>query len=141
VISANLNGVVASNVVRLHHEPVGRGTHERLQYIAKDQPWFRLGHGVVLLNTLIGTSPSPHTVCSLAQTAVGLVGSVAYQAILRRENGLRDAGHRDEVIEAEIETLQGAGVEERAQRNGRFATVDEARRIKGDAWSGYRYML
>lgn len=28
-----------------------------------------------------------------------------------------------------------------AELNGRFATVEDAKREKGDRWSGYRYML
>lgn len=32
-------------------------------------------------------------------------------------------------------------VERLARLNGRFATVEEAKREKGDNWSGYRYIL
>jgi len=32
-------------------------------------------------------------------------------------------------------------VEKLARLNGRFATVEDAKREKGDNWSGYRYVL
>ena len=31
--------------------------------------------------------------------------------------------------------------EERARKNGHFVSVEEAKREKGDRWSGYRYIL
>jgi hypothetical protein len=55
--------------------------------------------------------------------------------LLRRENVLREKGERDEAID---------GVEnERANalKNGRFESVEAARREKGDQWSGFRYTL
>ncbi|KAI0318574.1 MFS general substrate transporter [Amylostereum chailletii] len=104
----NINGAVSSNVYR-----------------ARDQPWYHLGHGIVLM--YIG---------------LGLVSSIVFYVYLRRENSIRETGFRDEVIEGEIH--EGESKEERearALRNGRFATVDEAKREKGDEWSGYRYNL
>ncbi|KAF8269763.1 major facilitator superfamily domain-containing protein [Lactarius quietus] len=79
---------------------------------------YRLGHGLVLL--YIG---------------IGIISSIAYYVFLRRENATRGRGERDEVIEGAEER------EERARRNGRFASVEEAKREKGDRWSGYRYIL
>lgn len=32
-------------------------------------------------------------------------------------------------------------VERLSKLNGRFATVEDAKREKGDKWSGYRYIL
>ncbi|KZV65193.1 MFS general substrate transporter [Peniophora sp. CONT] len=113
----NINGAVSSNVYR-----------------AQDQPWYRFGHGIVLL--YIG---------------IGIIFSVVNYAYLRRENATRDRGERDEVIDSEPEYTAGINVprekegaearEARALENGRFATIADAKREKGDAWSGYRYML
>jgi hypothetical protein len=104
----NINGAVSSNVYR-----------------ATDAPWYRLGHGLVLL--YIG---------------IGLVSSIMYYVFLRRENAARDRGEREEVIEGVFKENEGAEErEERGRRNGRFSSVDEAKREKGDRWSGYRYIL
>jgi len=94
-------------------------------YRASDAPWYHLGHGIVLL--YIG---------------IGLVSSIAYSVFLRRENAARDRGERDEVIEGVLrENEKAEEREERARRNGRFTSVEEAKREKGDRWSGYRYIL
>jgi MFS family permease len=104
----NINGAVSSNVYR-----------------ASDAPWYRLGHGLVLLY-----------IC------ISIVSSIAYYAFLRRENAARDHGDRDEVIEGVFRENEGAEErEERARGNGRFASVEEAKREKGDRWSGYQYIL
>ncbi|KAF8269773.1 major facilitator superfamily domain-containing protein [Lactarius quietus] len=106
------------------------GTYKRsvslaMVYRASDAPWYRLGHGIVLLSIVIG-----------------MVSSIAYYVFLRRENATRDRGERDEVIEGDFRENEGAEErEERARRNGRFASVEEAKREKGDQWSGYRYIL
>ncbi|KAF8632919.1 hypothetical protein AX15_001640 [Amanita polypyramis BW_CC] len=96
----NINGAVSSNVYR-----------------ARDQPWFRLGHGLVLM--YIG---------------IGLVSTIVYYILLMRENARRDRGERDEIIGDD----KGDGGN---KKNGRFTSVEEARREKGDEWSGYRYRL
>jgi len=94
----NINGAVSSNVYR-----------------AKDKPWYRLGHGLVLM-----------------YIAIGIVSSVIYYFGVRAENARRERGERDEII----------GTSEKGnEKNGRFETVDEAKREKGDEWSGYRYIL
>ncbi|VDC03439.1 unnamed protein product [Peniophora sp. CBMAI 1063] len=113
----NINGAVSSNVYR-----------------AKDQPWYHFGHGMVLL--YIG---------------LGFIFSVLNYFYLRRENAARNRGERDEVIDSEPEYTAGIGIsrekegeedrDARALKNGRFATVADAKRDKGDAWSGYRYTL
>ncbi|CCL99558.1 uncharacterized protein FIBRA_01576 [Fibroporia radiculosa] len=86
-------------------------------YRSEDAPWYRMGHGIVL-----------------AYIAIGWICSLAFYIMLRRENARRDAGERDEIIE---------GVENKHahERNGRFASVEEARMEKGDEWSGFRYSL
>ncbi|THH15230.1 hypothetical protein EW146_g5217 [Bondarzewia mesenterica] len=107
----NINGAVSSNVYR-----------------ARDQPWYTLGHGIVLL--YIG---------------LGVIASVTYYTFLRRENARRDRGERDEVIEGvELSGDVKETAEEReirAKKNGWFASVEDAKTEKGDEWSGYRYTL
>jgi len=98
----NLNGAVSSNVYR-----------------AKDKPWYRLGHGLVLM-----------------YISFGLISSILYIILLKRENARRDRGERDEIIENQVETHDA-----RNEKNGRYATVDEAKQDKGDQWSGYRYVI
>ncbi len=61
--------------------------------------------------------------------------AIAFRFFLKRENDRRDRGERDEVIEGVNDDRKDL------LKNGRFANVAEARREKGDKWSGYRYML
>jgi len=63
---------------------------------------------------------------------IGLITTALFRFLLKRENARRDRGERDEIIE---------GREGGFEVNGRFASVDDARREKGDLWSGYRYTL
>ncbi|KAL4255960.1 MFS transporter superfamily protein [Pleurotus pulmonarius] len=97
----NINGAVSSNVYR-----------------DVDKPWYRLGHGLVLM--YIG---------------FGIVFSVIYRVLLKAENERRDRGERDEIIG---DTKTDGPVNE---KNGIYPTVEEAKRDKGDSWSGYRYTL
>ncbi|KDQ26569.1 hypothetical protein PLEOSDRAFT_1042794 [Pleurotus ostreatus PC15] len=97
----NINGAVSSNVYR-----------------DVDKPWYRLGHGLVLM--YIG---------------FGIVFSVIYRVLLKAENERRDRGERNEIIG---DTNTDGPVNE---KNGIYPTVDEAKRDKGDSWSGYRYTL
>lgn len=103
-----------------------------------------MGHGIVLV--YIG---------------LGILGSVVYYFTLRAENARRDQGMRDEVIEGvndkgtliccctwshhRLIYFRDIGDPETVERlgrlNGRFATVEDAKREKGDKWSGYRYTL
>ncbi|KZT75148.1 MFS general substrate transporter [Daedalea quercina L-15889] len=96
----NINGAVSSNIYR-----------------AVDEPWYRMGHGIVL-----------------AYIAIGWLSSLAYYFLLRRENARREAGERDEVID---------GVDNKFahEENGHFESVEKAREEKGDEWSGFRYSL
>ena len=87
------------------------------QYRAEDRPWYRLGHGVVL-----------------AYICAGLICTAAFALYLSRENRIRDAGGRDEVIE-------GVDNKNAHERNGRYKSVEEARIHKGDQWSGFRYTM
>ena len=52
------------------------------QYRARDQPWYPLGHGIILI--YIG---------------LGILCSVVYYFTLRTENARRDRGMRDEIID------------------------------------------
>ena len=87
------------------------------QYRERDSPWYSLGHGIVLM-----------------YIAIGWVSSLTYTILLRRENKARDQGKRDEVID---------GFESKSAHvaNGRYSSVTEARREKGDMWSGFRYTV
>ncbi|KAF8315932.1 MFS general substrate transporter [Clavulina sp. PMI_390] len=96
-------------------------------YRAAYAPWYRPGHTLVL-----------------SYAAMGLVSSVVFIYKLDRENKARDAGLRDERILADLRGRKGAlrdGETESEYSGGTYETVDEARREKGDLWSGYRYVL
>ena len=90
----------------------------RSQYRGQDTPWYRFGHGIVLM--YIG---------------IALITATAYRILLKRENDRRDNGERDEVIDGVNDDREDL------LKNGRFASVEDARREKGDGWSGYRYTL
>lgn len=74
-----------------------------------------MGHGLVLMY-----------IC------IGLISTVILRFLLKAENARRERGERDEVIE---------GYEGGLEVNGRFGSVEEAKKDKGDRWSGYRYTL
>ena len=65
----------------------------------------------------------------------GIICSVTYHFLLRAENARRERGERDENIEGT------KGEDARRPENGTFSGVEEAKREKGDCWSGYRYTL
>ncbi|PCH36326.1 MFS general substrate transporter [Wolfiporia cocos MD-104 SS10] len=85
-------------------------------YRAQDAPWYTLGHGILLI--YIGIS---------------LTCSTTFILLLARENRKRDRGERDEIIKGINEDRVDL------RKNGIFSSVDEARRERGDKWSGYRY--
>jgi hypothetical protein len=66
--------------------------------------------------------------------AIGLICSVVFATFLSQENKRRDRGERDEIIE---------GVENNRadERNGKYASVEDAQLDKGDEWSGFRYTM
>ncbi|KAF4611035.1 hypothetical protein D9613_007083 [Agrocybe pediades] len=88
-------------------------------YRARDKPWYPLGHGLVLM-----------------YIAIGVIASVIFLVYLKRENARRERGERNEYIEDMPETHNPEN-----EKNGRFATLDDAKRAKGDLWSGYRYTI
>ena len=87
---------------------------------------------------------------------------MVYYLVLRTENARRDLGMRDEIIQGvndngtficcytwslrhrlidPCDVGDPEIVEKLTRLNGRFATVEDAKREKGDKWSGYRYVL
>jgi hypothetical protein len=66
--------------------------------------------------------------------AIGWLSSLTYAILLRQENKARDRGERDEVID---------GFENKSANvdNGQYGSVAEARKEKGDTWSGFRYTV
>ncbi|KZT38162.1 MFS general substrate transporter [Sistotremastrum suecicum HHB10207 ss-3] len=102
-------------------------------YRAKDTPWYRLGHSIVLIYIL-----------------TGFTASLIYKIVCVRENGRRERGERDEIIDLSDSPMGGDGLGMDGdgkvrggrgdEKNGRFGSVEEAKREKGDAWSGYRYV-
>ncbi|KAI0769158.1 MFS general substrate transporter [Irpex lacteus] len=88
-------------------------------YRGVDKPWYTLGHGIVLM--YIG---------------IAIISAIAYRWLLKKENDRRDRGERDEVIVGVNEDRKDLEA-----KNGKFESVVEAKREKGDGWSGYRYTL
>ncbi|KAJ3565456.1 hypothetical protein NP233_g7613 [Leucocoprinus birnbaumii] len=112
----NLNGAVTSNIVSSTLDLSGNALIiSATQYRAKDQPWYRLGHGIVL-----------------AYIGIGFFSSIIYAYFLHRENLKRERGERDEVID---------GIDNKNAReyNGRYESIEAAKIDKGDEWSGFRY--
>jgi hypothetical protein len=66
---------------------------------------------------------------------LGFIANLVYLFFVRRENIARERGERDEIIGDE----PSDGLKN--EKNGRFATLEDAKREKGDEWSGYRYTL
>ena len=70
---------------------------------------------------------------------IGFICSVSFLFLLRNENAKRERGERDEVIVGvndKQDEING-GVLER--KNGKYDSIADAKREKGDTWSGYRY--
>ena len=68
----------------------------------------------------------------LIYVGLGFLGTAAMFFLLRRENARRDRGERDEVI---------GDSKDGDVRNGCYASVEDAKRDKGDHWSGFRYII
>ncbi|THH08865.1 hypothetical protein EW145_g2424 [Phellinidium pouzarii] len=88
-------------------------------YRARDAPRYVLGHGIVIM--YIG---------------LGFIAANVMLFFLRRENARRARGERDEIIIGVNDDKPGLD-----PRNGRYESVEEAIRDKGDEWSGYKYTL
>ncbi|GJJ08202.1 hypothetical protein Clacol_002410 [Clathrus columnatus] len=92
-------------------------------YRAQDAPRYILGHAV-----------------QLGYISLGFIATSVLMLTLHRENKKRQRGERDEIILSENRMLDPEK-ETRNKRNGVFETVEDARREKGDKWSGFRYHL
>ena len=57
-----------------------------------------------------------------------------YLILLKRENRKRALGLRNEVIDGIYDEYSN-------EKNGHFTSVEEARKEKGDEWSGFKYSL
>lgn len=88
-------------------------------YRARDAPRYVLGHGIVIL-----------------YISCGFIAANTMFYFLRRENAKRARGERDEIIVGVNDGKPGMN-----SKNGCYESVDEARRDKGDKWSGYKYTL
>ncbi|KAL1762024.1 major facilitator superfamily domain-containing protein [Schizophyllum commune] len=84
-------------------------------YRATDAPWYPLGHGIVL-----------------AYIAIGFISSAVFLIGLKRANASKEHGEHDEIID-------GVKNKHAHERNGTYASVEEARMDKGDRWSGFKY--
>ncbi|ESK81576.1 hypothetical protein Moror_5080 [Moniliophthora roreri MCA 2997] len=84
-------------------------------YRSKDAPWYTLGHGLVLM-----------------YIAIGIIASCIYLYFVKQENAKRERGERDEIIG---DSMTGH------EKNGRYDSVADAKREKGDGYSGYRYTI
>lgn len=93
-------------------------------YRARDAPRYILGHAV-----------------QLGYIAISFFATLLYLVVLKKENQKRARGERDEIILSELKGSDLQDLTERQKLNGVFETVDEARRVKGDSWSGFRYHL
>lgn len=65
---------------------------------------------------------------------MAFVTTLLMMYLLKAENQRRDAGVRDEVI-------SDKDAEKSEKGNGVYESVEEAKRQRGDKWSGYRYIL
>ena len=90
-----------------------------IQYRQDDAPRYTTGH-----------------IATLVCVTTGLIASTAMYFLLRRENNRRDRGERDEVIRVDGGIVSGGD-----PKNGVYESIEEAKRDKGDDWSGYRYII
>ncbi|ESK89347.1 high-affinity nicotinic acid transporter [Moniliophthora roreri MCA 2997] len=84
-------------------------------YRSEDAPWYPLGHGLVLM-----------------YIAIGIITSCIYLFFVKRENAKRERSERDEII-GDSKTGH--------EKNGRYDSIADAKREKGDDYSGYRYTI
>jgi len=94
-------------------------------YRAKDKPWYSLGHGIIL-----------------AYIVIGLISSIIMRLFLKAENDRRARGESSEHI-LHTESGKPADFVEEGDTQDRntYHTVEEARKDKGDMWSGFQYTL
>ena len=85
------------------------------QYRARNKPWYRLGHEIVL-----------------AYTVIGFCSSLLMRIFLQRENARRARGERDETIGDPSTSTKERPV---------YESVEAVKVAKGDYWSGFKYSL
>ena len=74
----------------------------------------------------------------MAYLGIGLITTLITIVLLRRENARRERGERDEIIRSVTE----AGEEKVPVGKGKvYDSVEQVKKERGDAWSGYRYRL
>jgi hypothetical protein len=80
----------------------------------------------------------------LAYIAIGFFSAIAMRVFLKSENAKRERGECNELIRSELQT-NGDGddvhVGSTEGKNRVYESVEEAKREKGDMWSGIRYSL
>lgn len=130
----NINGAATSNV-----------------YLPRQKPRYFIGHGIIIM-----------------YLAIGWIATLAYLLVLKRANAQRERGACDETLLdhlpehqavqqaeaarakaiADVQTQGGLANKWRALMmklhsapGGTYANMDEARRLKGDDFSAYRYGL
>lgn len=137
--SGNINGAVTSNVVRSRHsfgsnDIIFTQLPSTVLEISRGIPLDMVGPACITLLQIDYDISRPISGLVLMYIGLGLISSGSMLFFLRRENARRERGERDEIIGEGVE-----GDEVKAKKNGRYATVSDAKRDKGDAWSGYRY--
>lgn len=94
-------------------------------YRAKDAPRYILGHAV-----------------QLGYISMTFICTSAMILLLRSENRRRESGECNEVIwTGENGEMMDEETRQRGEANGIFDSVEDARRSKGDGWSGFHYHL
>lgn len=127
----NLNGAVTSNVVgSIPTDPFifcVLSSHPTSQYRAIDKPWYTLGHAIILV-----------------YISIGLFSAIAMRLVLKSENAKRERGECSEIIRGEHRGI-GSAEESRGRIDHKkdrvYESIEEAKREKGDLWSGFRYAL
>ena len=72
----------------------------------------------------------------LMYIVIGFTAASVLSIYLRRQNRRRALGLEDEII-----TGINDGKKDTHGKNGVFDSVEDAKRSKGDKWSGYKYTL
>uniref|UniRef100_A0A0W0FXF6 Major facilitator superfamily (MFS) profile domain-containing protein n=2 Tax=Moniliophthora roreri TaxID=221103 RepID=A0A0W0FXF6_MONRR len=116
-LSSNVEGSYKRSVALAMGNSFGsiNGAVSSNVYRARDAPWYTLGHGLVLM-----------------YIAIGITASCTYLFFVKQENAKRERGERDEII-GDSKTGH--------EKNGRYDSVADAKREKGDNYSGYRYTI
>ncbi|UZJ56119.1 hypothetical protein CBS101457_005439 [Exobasidium rhododendri] len=127
----NINGAATTNV-----------------YLAKDKPYYTLGHGIIIMYLAIGFLASFTYYMGLRRSNSRKTRGLCNETILSEEQDAtpelrQQAADQRTKLEGETSGLFG-GLQALRQRYGEaaggvYATVTEAKTHKGDAYSGYVY--